>query len=455
VARWRWGFAQRLALVSVAALVLRVGYVLLFRRDDLPLGGDSLFYSLGAELLADGHGFVEPLTVVGAGPVEQSASHPPLYLLWLAGLSFVDPGGTSQLVHMLWSCVLGTGTVIVCGLAGREVAGPRCGLVAGALAAVYPNVWVHDGMLLSETMSVFVTALVILLAYRFWHRPSLARAVSLGVACGLAALSRPELLLTLALVLGPLVLLANGIAIRRRLQWLIAGGAAAAVILAPWAAYNLSRFEEPVYLSTNSGSTLAAANCDATYHGVQIGSKNYECARDVFAAVARPGMDPSERDEAVRREALRYVRDNLGRVPVVVAARWGRITGLFRPRQEINFDQFFSQRDRWVAESTLYSYYVVAALAVGGALVLRRRRVPVLPLAAFPVIVLVSVALTFAQSRYRAPAEAALVVLAAVAVDALVERAQTRRRAREEPAPPPDEPVPVSNLGALSVRDPT
>jgi hypothetical protein len=79
----------------------------------------------------------------------------------------------------------------------------------------------------------------------------------------------------------------------------------------------------------------------------------------------------------------------------------------------------------------------------------------VFPLAAFPAIVVFSVALTFAQSRYRAPAEAALAVLAAVAVDALVERALTRRRAREEPASPPDEPVPVSNLGALSVRDPT
>jgi heme A synthase len=208
-----------------------------------------------------------------------------------------------------------------------------------------------------------------------------------------------------------------------------------------------------VYLSTNSGSTLAAANCDATYHGAQIGSKNYDCARDVFASVVRPGMDPSERDEAVRREALRYVRENRDRLPVVVAARWGRITGFFHPRQEIAFDQFFSQRDRWVAESTLYGYYVIAALAVGGALVLRRRGVPLLPLVAFPVIVLVSVALTFAQSRYRAPAEAALVVLAAVAVDAAVQHLVARRRAREELAPIPDEPVPTPASAGVPVQD--
>jgi 4-amino-4-deoxy-L-arabinose transferase-like glycosyltransferase len=454
VTRWKWSFAQRLALVSVAGLVLRVAYVLLFRRDDLPLGGDSLFYSLGATLLADGHGFIEPLTALGAGPVEQSASHPPLYLLWLAAVSFVEPGGTSQLVQMLWSCVLGTGTVIVCGLAGREVVGPRCGIVAAVLAAVYPNVWVHDGMLLSETMSLFTTTMVILLAYRYWSRPSGRRIAWLGLWCGLATLSRPELVLAVPLVLAPLVLRSRGIARPRRLRWLMGGGAATVVALSPWVTFNLTRFDERVYLSTNSGSTLAAANCDETYHGAQIGSKNYDCARDVFRSVVRSGMDPSERDEAVRREALRYVRENRSRVPVVIAARWGRITGLFHPRQEIAFDQFFSQRDRWVAESTLYGYYVVAALAVGGVLVLRRRGVPVLPLVAFPVIVIVSVALTFAQSRYRAPAEAALVILAAVAMDEAVRRLVDRRRAREELAPTPDQSVPAPASAGVPVRDP-
>jgi hypothetical protein len=227
------------------------------------------------------------------------------------------------------------------------------------------------------------------------------------------------------------------------------------VVMAPWVAFNLSRFEEPVYLTHAFGFTLAAANCDATYHGTNNGFKDYNCVRDVVSAASlRPGMDPSERENAVRREALRYARANRDRLPVVVAARWGRIAGLFRPQQDIDLDVYFLLRERRVAESTMYSYYVVAGLAIGGALVLRRRRVPVFPLVAFPVIVLMAVALTFSQSRYRAPAEAALVVLAAVAVDAAVRHLVARRRAREELAPTPAQPGVVSAPAGVPVRDP-
>ena len=59
---------------------MRAAYILIVRRDVL-LGGDAFFYHLGARLLVEGHGFIEPAPFIN-GVVEQSASHPPLYLLW-------------------------------------------------------------------------------------------------------------------------------------------------------------------------------------------------------------------------------------------------------------------------------------------------------------------------------------------------------------------------------------
>ena len=74
----------------------------------------------------------------------------------------------------------------------------------------------------------------------------------------------------------------------------------------------------------------------------------------------------------------------------------------------------------------LASWYVVAGLAVAGAVILRRRRqAPIFPLLALPAIVLATVAVTFAQTRYRAPAEPVVVVLAAVAIDAALPRHRT------------------------------
>jgi hypothetical protein len=51
----------------------------------------------------------------------------------------------------------------------------------------------------------------------------------------------------------------------------------------------------------------------------------------------------------------------------------------------------------------------------------------VFPLVALPAIVLISVTLTFATNRYRAIAECALVLLAAVAIDAGTRQWHARR----------------------------
>jgi 4-amino-4-deoxy-L-arabinose transferase-like glycosyltransferase len=451
VPRRRWGFELSLALLGLAGFALRVGYVLAFRRSVVPLAGDSYYYSAGADLIAAGRGFIEPLAA-SVGHIEQAADHPPLYELWLTIASVVDPGHeTWQVTHMLWSCVLGAGSVVFCGLVGRRVAGPRCGLVAAALAAVYPNMWLHDGALLSETMSIFLVSVTLWAAYRFWDVPTGRRAALLGVCTGLAALSRPELILLLPLLLVPLAVLAKAVPLGHKVGWLAVGGATALATLAPWVAFNLSRFDEPVYISTNFGSAMAAANCDSTYYGDLIGYKDYECADETFqAAAARTPdwdqLDGSERERQVRREVFRYMDDHAGRVPVVMAARVGRALKVYGVGQEIEYDDLIHSQDRWVVYAGLASWYVVAGLAVAGAVVLRRRReVPVFPLLVVPAVVLMAVAAIFAQTRYRAPAEPALVILAAVAIDAMM------RRRRGGPPAEGDEYHPAEESVTLSV----
>jgi hypothetical protein len=61
-------------------------------------------------------------------------------------------------------------------------------------------------------------------------------------------------------------------------------------------------------------------------------------------------------------------------------------------------------------------------LAVYGALTLRRRHLPLVPFVGIFVELVVTAMATFGQTRYRAPFEVVLVVLAAVAIDALVAR---------------------------------
>lgn len=420
-------FRRGLLAAALLGLAVRLAYILIARRDVLP-GGDAFFYHFGARLLVDGHGFIEPSPFIN-GIVEQSASHPPLYLLYLAIPTSVGLDG--PLTHMLWSSLIGVGSVVLVGLTGREVAGPRAGLVAATLAAVYPNMWIFDGFLVSETMAIFTTILSVYLAYRFLRSPTFWRAAALGLSCGIAALARAELVLLLPLLVLPCVLFARGTDKTQKLKELVAAGVAATIAMGPWIGFNLVRFEKPVFLSTGLEPTMLGANCDATYYGNLTGYFTPDCTVKAGREYKR-GDDQSERNEISRRIVLDYINDHKLRAPVVVLARWGRITGLYRPWNQVQLDRGIEGREGWAALASLFSFYAVAGLAVaGGVIVRRRRRVPVFPLVVPPVIVLFAVALSLGSNRYRASAEGALVVLAAVAIDRVIQAVRDRRATAE------------------------
>ncbi len=426
-------------LLGLLGLGVRLAWVIAQRRHlPFPLS-DATKYAGMANLVAQGRWFIDPIRLT------ESADHSPLYTVYLSVVGFVRDGHATAFQLMLWSCLLGAATVVVVGLAGRAIGGPRVEVIAAAIAAVNPAMWVYDGLLLSESLAILCVAAVILCAYRLWRAPSLGRVLWLGLWCGLATLARSELLLTVPLVLLPLTLRAVGATWRRRLTWLVAGCLLASVVLTPWIAYNRSRFREPVLLSTNFGRTMAAAKCQGGYHGQFLGAQDYACLR-VIEQGFTPDLDESEQDRIYRSAAQDYVLDHPGRTVVAVAASWGRIFGVYRPTQELSYPYTRQTRGAFVAWLVVLSFYVLFPAAVVGAVVLHRRRVPIYPLLAMWLIILFSITVTFAQVRYRAIGEPTLVLLTAVALDALLRRlrpAPVPALADAEGAPPGQERVDV------------
>ena len=204
-----------LGLVLLLGLAIRVGYILIFKRHFVA-SGDAYYYHYGANLLVDGHGFIAPDPFLKHHLTVAAAQHPPGYLLALAVPSAL--GLRTVLEHQLWSCVLGTATVGVVGFAGKTIAGRRVGLIAAFLAAIYPNVWLNDSLVMSETLILLTTAIVVLVAYKFWQRPRPALAIGLGAAIGAAALTRAESILLVPLLAIPLPCLLRRFDWRRRLQ---------------------------------------------------------------------------------------------------------------------------------------------------------------------------------------------------------------------------------------------
>jgi Dolichyl-phosphate-mannose-protein mannosyltransferase len=416
-------FALGLALIALAGFGIRLGYVLAGGGKDA--SGDGIYYSYAANVLVDGGGFVNPWNGI------PTASHPPAWPVLLGLPSSI--GLDTVLSHQVFASLVGTVTVVLVGLTSRIIAGRRVGLLAAAIAAAYPNIWVRERELAAETLVFPLVAVVLALAYRYWRTPRVVTLLGLAAPVGVLCLVHAAMASLLVLMLPVLALraLAGG-SVARRVGRLAAALAVVAVVLLPWAVRNTMRFERPVLLTTNLGLTLRAANCPAAYDGDRLGSFDLDIVRPV--AVVPPGGcvwdagpgDESEQDAVFREKAVAYMRDHIGRVPSVVAAREGRTWGLFRPLQQPTLEREFGNGPLGVYRVAALGYWALVPFAVSGAVFLRRRSVPLLPLLTFLVAVVLVVAVTFGSVRYRAPAEVPIVVLAAVGVDALWARLRPR-----------------------------
>lgn len=408
--RKRRHFAIGLAAVAALGLVVRVGYAV--SQRELALRSDGTHYPAAAAALLAGRGFINPMGgVVGRGEIADAA-HPPMWTLVLAGVTKI--GFDSVLAYQVVAALVGVATVVMIGLAGREAFGRRVGLIAATIASLYPGLWLYERELVSEPLGMLGVATIVFLAYRFRHRPGPWMAVAMGLVLGIAALTRSELIAVSLLVVTPVILAARGFPIGRRIAWLAMAAVATVAVIAPWFAYNTTRFSQPVPLSVGLGGTMAAGNCSLAYDGELAGYYHGAC---VFL-YKNIDPDPSVADGQYRKIALDYMNAHRGDAVRVAAIRIGRTFGVYSPFQQRELE---SERGTtmWVLTTALWSYWSLVPFAVGG-IVVARRRVPVYPLLGFFVVSVASVVLTIGAFRYRALAEPSLVILAAVGVNALV-----------------------------------
>jgi 4-amino-4-deoxy-L-arabinose transferase-like glycosyltransferase len=415
--RWLFG-------LTLLALAVRVAYALAVGEQ---LGGDSGFYRGVARELVDGDGYINPLTAAIGRP-HATALHPPLFPIYLAG--WMKLGVTSIQGQQIACCLLGAAAVALIGLLGRRVGGPRVGLIAAGIAAVYPPLFMVDRTVNSESLYALLIVLSLVLAYRFVDRPNASRAAAVGVVIGLATLTRSEALLLLILLAAPLVWLAG----QRRPQAFAACAIATALVVAPWLARNWITFDRFPLLSTNSASTLMGTNCDRTYYSDAIGFVDYRCIYRSTCSRVHFGEEGPLWD-CFQRQGRSYIRNHLRRVPRVMLARVERVWEVYDPEANLEFGARFWSRPRAMATVGLIFYVLLVPFALAGAFLRRRSPVELLPLLATVLMATIVAAASFGFTRYRLVAEPALVVLAAVALERLAQAQATAIRGRLRDGP--------------------
>ncbi len=337
-------FAIGLAFIALAALAIRIAFIVVV-SPRVPTLGDASAYHLLAEHLAHGDGYIRPFDNLLLHVQRPTAEYPPLFPLLLALPARLGAHSVEQ--QRIFMAFVGSGTVALVGCLGRRVASPGAGLIAAALAAVYPMLFLSEATLMAESLYVALVTAMLLLAYRAYDDPKPGRFVALGAVIGCATLTRAEGLLLGIVVTVPLVLLLRGLTARQRAVRIVVGLGVAILVVAPWTIRNAVRFHAFVPVSNNVATLVAGANCDATYGGTELGlwretfSGNEPAgvtaprsqAQACFAGfdIADPHFDEAKAASADTRAGLGYARHHLGALPKVATVRVLRTWGLYAP----------------------------------------------------------------------------------------------------------------------------
>ena len=162
---------------------------------------------------------------------------PPVYPV-LVGLSY-SMLGTGDFAAVLVSIVAGVATILLVGWLGRKFFGPGCGVAASAFAAISGPHIVFSRMALTDATFLLLWIAAIAAGAAFLSEPRPGRSVLLGVAVGLAQLTKYNgwlvgAVVAVAAIAGLVVSTQERSRVRSTLGWGIVAALISAAIYWPW-----------------------------------------------------------------------------------------------------------------------------------------------------------------------------------------------------------------------------
>lgn len=420
---------RRLLLPAILAVALlaRLGFAAWVVGLDAMTDGDEADYHAIATSIAAGDGFASANGV-------PTARRPPAYPVFLAGVYGI--AGPSRVVARLLQVAMGVAIVALVFLLARRLFDERTALLAAALAAVNPFLTFISGYLLTENLyTLFLLGALVAAPAPSAAVRSTPRLLTGAGLLALAALTRPAAL-PLALWIGAsIALFAPG-------RWTVrvrAAALAAVVFVAlimPWMIRNASTFGGWVGLTTHGGVTFLQGNNPKV-----IEVPHYRGG--VAPVAALPGydefatMNERDRDRFCYAMGRRFLREEPGAIPKLV---WWKFARFWRWRSEAGLsgirsgwwfdkDTFLGGLAARFDAGWVYAVVVIPLFVAG--LAFTRVRWRDLLFLYGVVAGHTAVALVFFGSlRGRIPVEPVIVVFAAAALLALVDRWRRRRSPR-------------------------
>ncbi len=393
--------------IFLAGLLLRISF--LIQLQDSPFFShpllDSTFFDLRAQEILDGRLFSDDYLFN------------PLYPYFLAGIYRLF--GHSLYTPRLIQAILGALSCVLVVLIGRQTFGRIVGMIAGAFLAVYIPVIYFDGILMTESLIIFLTlgSIYSLLAAesgnRFWMF-GIA-----GILWGLVVMGRPNYLL-FALIM-PVWFLRSRTGIRSALLHYSLFWLGILIVISPTTIYFKMTHGEWILVAPHGGINFYIGNhADATGTYMSIPGISDEPSRQVkdsmILAMAETGKTLSSGE--VSRYWIDKSRSFIRERPIDFIRLVLKKIALYWNREEIpseyslSFDQRFHSVLRW----PLLDFGWIGPLGLLGIALAWKSGHRVMLLHLIIVAMMVSVVTFFVHARYRLPVVPFVALFAAFAL---------------------------------------
>ena len=401
------------------ALLVRVVYNLTVARYYTPEHDSLFYYTIGQHLL-DEHCFC-------LQPYLPTVYRAPLWPAIIAGI--VGLFGQHDYLPRYFLCLVGSGTCVLMYLFGRDLFGWRIGLLAGAAAAIYPELYIYDGWLYTESLYIFLLLAFCYAVYQLQRNPKPSRWVWSGVLLGLSSLTRPNGLI----VLGLFILWALIMGWRKILQWRVTAQAIVCVslitvaMITPWTIRNYNVSHSFVPVATGDGTVLLGA-----YNSLSVVAPSYPggfLGSWINPLISSPSIAnkyskncsaPCEvaREEYFKTQAIQWIKNNIRIMPHMLKLHLINMWRLETYESDLPIDRFTNQRSTQLVLKMMKTFPIfVFTLAALGLLVTLRRRWREFLLIYFVILMTIAENIIFyGIPRFRAPIEPMLILLGAGAI---------------------------------------
>lgn len=407
-------------LLFFLALLVRVIYNFTVARAYFPLHDSSAYQAIGFNVI-DEHCFC-------LHPLITTVYRPPLWPWLIAGISLIF--GRADIHDRLFLCCLGAGTCILISLFARDLFGRRIGLIAGLIACIYPALYLYDGWLYTESLYTFLLTAICYCVLRIQRDAGQHWRLWLfcAVLLALLALTRPNGIIVIGLVgLWTFFLAWRKVLHKRAVGAVLLTALVAVLLIAPWTIRNYLVSHSPVLVATGDGTVLLGAyndqvltdpnNLGSWINPLKTNPQNKQLLRPFPLYTCNAACEVS-REEVSKVAAEQWIKSHLNAMPALLAYHLRNFWTPYTREADLPIERFPSQVSSQIVHAMSISFpCAIFLLAALGLLVTLKRFWHVWLFAYLVILTTLAEALVYyGSSRFRAPIEPLLVLLAAGAL---------------------------------------